>query len=146
MCFDTFGDFSLAKKMDQTICIKFCTKNKIKCSGALQILTVTFGESTLSEKKDSLLLVQAFYKRPRRCQWRCPGRPSTSTTDENVAIVKKIVTDNSRITIMEIAENVGISIGSRRAIFSDVLDVKHMTAKFVPKSLLNFDQKKPHIE
>lgn len=44
------GDFLLAKKMDQRICIKFCVKNKIKCSNALEMLTVAFGESTLSKK------------------------------------------------------------------------------------------------
>jgi len=41
--------------------------------------------------------------------------PQTSTTDENV--VKKIVMENRRMTIREVAENVGISVGLCRAIF-----------------------------
>jgi len=44
------GDFSLFKKMKQRGCIKFCVKNKIKCSDVVKMLTVAFGESTLSER------------------------------------------------------------------------------------------------
>jgi len=47
------------------------------------------------------------------------GRPSTSTTDENVQAVKKIVSENRRITIREVAEDVGISLGSCHEIFSN---------------------------
>ena len=69
-----------------------------------------------------------------------PGRPSTSTTDENVEAVKEIVLKNRRITIREVAEDVGISVGSCHGILSDVLGMRRVSAKFVPK-LLNFDQK-----
>ena len=69
-----------------------------------------------------------------------PGRPSTSTTNENTEAVKKMVMENRRITIREVAEDVGISVGSCHAIFSDILSLKHVATKFVPK-LLNFDQK-----
>ena len=52
--------------------------------------------------------------------------------------------ENRRITIREVAEDVGISIGSCHSIFSNVLGMKNMTAKFVPK-LLNFEHKQCHI-
>ena len=67
-----------------------------------------------------------------------PGRPCTSTINENTEAVKEIVMENRRITIREVAEDVGISVGSCHAIFSDILDLKRVAAKFVPK-LLNFD-------
>ena len=54
--------------------------------------------------------------------------------------MKKIVMENRRITIREVAEDVGISVGLCHAIFSDILGLKRVAAKFVPK-LLNFDQK-----
>ena len=41
-----------------------------------------------------------------------PGRPGTSTTDENVEKVKKMVMNDRRITIREVADDVGISIGT----------------------------------
>ena len=69
-----------------------------------------------------------------------PGRPSTSTTDENVEKVKAMVMNDRRITIREVADDVCISIGSCHEIFLNVLGMKRVAAKFVPK-LLNFEQK-----
>ena len=68
-------------------------------------------------------------------------RPSTSTTNENTEAMKKIVMENRRITIREVAEDVGISIGSCHAIFLDISGLQRVAAKFIPK-LLNFDKKK----
>ena len=39
------------------------------------------------------------------------GRPSTSTTDENIDEVKTIVLVNRRIIVREVAEDLNISIG-----------------------------------
>ena len=52
--------------------------------------------------------------------------------------------ENRRITIKEVAEDIGTWVGSCHAIFSDILGLKHVAAKFVPK-LLNFDQKARRI-
>lgn len=128
------------EKMDQRICIKFCVKNGIKCSETLEMLTVAYGECTLSKKN-----VYKWYKlfqegRENVEDEARPGRPSTSTTDANVKEVKEMVLNNRRITIREVAEDVGISVGSCHEIFSDILGMKRVSAKFVPK-LLNFDQK-----
>ena len=41
--------FCYRKKMDQRICIKLCVKNKIKCSKAIEMMTMAFGESTWSK-------------------------------------------------------------------------------------------------
>ena len=49
------------------------------------------------------------------------GRPSTSATDENIETVKKMILDNRRITIREVADDVGILFGSSQAIFMNVL-------------------------
>ena len=67
------------------------------------------------------------------------GRPNTSTTDENIETSKTLILDNHRITIREVADEVGISFGLCQAIFTDVLDMKHAAAKIVSK-LLNFEQ------
>ena len=47
---------------------------------------------------------------------------------------------NCRITIRDFVDDVGISFGSRQAIFSDILYMKCVAAKIVSK-LLNFEQK-----
>ena len=109
--------------MDQRIRIKFCLKNGIKCSTAFEMLTVAFGESTMSKTR-----VFEWYKRFKegREDDNSTGRPSTSTTDDNVEQVKKMILENRRITIREVADDVGISFGSCQAIFSDVLGMKRV--------------------
>ena len=46
-----------------------------------------------------------------------PGRASSSTTDKNIETVKKMILDHRRITIKEIADDLGISFGSCQAIW-----------------------------
>ena len=63
------------------------------------MLTVTFGESTMSRTQ-----VQFWYNRFKEDREdvnddACPDRPSISTTDENIEAVKKIILNNHRITI-----------------------------------------------
>ncbi|UYV65408.1 hypothetical protein LAZ67_3004279 [Cordylochernes scorpioides] len=68
------------------------------------------------------------------------GRPSTSTTDEKINEVEKMILANRRITVREVAEDLNISIGSYHSIFINDLGMRRVAAKFVPK-LLNCDQK-----
>ena len=126
--------------MDQRICIKFCVKNEINCNKVCEMLTKAYGESTMSKTR-----VYEWYKRFQDDREDVedderPGRPSTSTTNKNVEKVKKMVMNDRRITIRAVADDVGISIGSCHEIFSNVLGMKCVAAKFVPK-LLNFEQK-----
>jgi AraC-like DNA-binding protein len=51
--------------------------------------------------------------------------------------VEKMVTNDRRIRLKEVADEVGITIASFHNIFSNVLGMKRAAAKFVPK-LLNF--------
>ena len=69
----------------------------------------------------------------------------TSTTDEIVKNVLGKLTANRRITIRVVAEEAGILYGSFEAIFTDVLGMRQVAAKFVLK-LLNFQQKLHHKE
>ncbi|XP_018360609.1 PREDICTED: putative uncharacterized protein FLJ37770 [Trachymyrmex cornetzi] len=73
------------------------------------------------------------------------GRPSTSCNDEHVKKVKEIVLANRRITIREVAEELRILYGSCEAIFINILGMKRVAAKFIPK-ILNFQQKQYRVE
>ena len=54
-----------------------------------------------------------------------PGRPSTLTIDENIKVVKKKMNlDNRR----EVSDDIGISFGSCRAIFTNVLGLQRAAA------------------
>ena len=104
------------------------------------MLIVAFGESTISRTQ-----VQLRYKRFKESRKYVDDdtrrrRPSTSTTDENIKAVEKIILDNSRITIREVAKDVGIHFGSCQVFLTDVLGMKRAAVKIVPK-LQNFEQK-----
>ena len=64
---------------------------------------------------------------------RIPERPSTSTTDEKFKHYKKMILDNRRLTIREVAYGVGILFGSCQAILPDILGMKREAAKIIPK-------------
>ncbi|KYN16157.1 hypothetical protein ALC57_11589 [Trachymyrmex cornetzi] len=51
--------------MEQRVCINFCVKNGIKCSKTLEMLTVAYGESTLS-KGLQLVTKHGKLKRPMK--------------------------------------------------------------------------------
>ncbi|UYV79771.1 hypothetical protein LAZ67_18000597 [Cordylochernes scorpioides] len=132
-CFDR-------QKMDQRTCIKFCVKNEIKCTDTFRMLTVAYGEATLDRSN-----VYRWYKmfskgREDVNDEERAGRPSTSTTDEKINEVEKMILANRQITVREVAEDLNISIGSCHSIFINDLGIRRVAAKFVPK-LLNCDQK-----
>ena len=77
-------------------------------------------ESTISRTQGQLLYNRLKHGREDVNDNVRPGRPSTSTTDENIEAVKKIIFGNHRISIREVADDVGISLGSWQAIFMDV--------------------------
>ena len=112
--------------MDQRICIKFSVKNEIKCNKVCEMLTKAYGESATSKTR--------VYEWSDRFQDgredveddERPGRPSTSTTDENAEKVKEMVMSTRRITIREVVDDVGISIGSCHEIFSNVSGMKRV--------------------
>ncbi|UYV78161.1 hypothetical protein LAZ67_16000324 [Cordylochernes scorpioides] len=91
--------------------------------------------------KQRLSVVQNVLRRPRRCyEEELAERPSTSTTDEKINEVEKMILANRRITVREVVEDLNISIGSCHSIFINDLGMRRVAAKFVPK-LLNCDQK-----
>ncbi|UYV64606.1 nAChRa1 [Cordylochernes scorpioides] len=110
------------------------------CADAFRMLTVAYGEATLDRSN-----VYRWYKmfsegREDVNDKERAGRPSTSTTDEKINEVEKMISANRRITVREVAEDLNISIGSCHSIFINDLGMRRVAAKFVPK-LLNCDQK-----
>ena len=92
----------------------------MKSNKVSEMLTKAYGESAMSKTR-----VYEWYKRFQNGREDVedderPGRPSTSTTDENVEKVKEMVMNDRQITIREVADVVGISNGSYHEIFSNV--------------------------
>jgi len=71
------------------------------------------------------------------------GRPSTSRTEENIAKFRQILSENRRLTVRSIAEEVNIDRETVRKILTKDLDMRKVCAKMVPKELTE-EQKQTH--
>ena len=90
------------------------------------MLTVAFGESTMSKTQVQLWYNWLVFKEGQENvndDTRL-GPPNTSTTKETIEAMKKMILDNCRITLKEVADDVGISFDLCQAIFKDILGIK----------------------
>lgn len=71
-----------------------------------------------------------------------PGRPNTAVTDENVAKIKKIVLEDRRIKMWQIAEELSISKERIGDILHNYLHMSKVSARWVPKMLTSFDKQR----
>ena len=62
---------------------------------------------------------------------RC-GPPMTSVNDNNIACVAKIIEDDPHSTVEAVATEVGISTGSAQTILTQSLEMKKISARWVP--------------
>lgn len=125
---------------EQRICLKFCVLNEISCADSIKMLEKAYPDSNMSQQT-----AYRWYKAFKEGRTEVDDlpherRPQTSTNEENIEKVKEIVLENRRVTIREIAEDIGISTGSAHTIVHDVLDMRRVSARLVPR-LLNFVQK-----
>ncbi|GFT06398.1 protein GVQW3 [Trichonephila clavipes] len=67
------------------------------------------------------------------------GRPSISHNEDKIAQVKALVRSDRRLTVREIAQECHISVGSCDEILRKDLNMRRVSAKFVPH-LLTEDQ------
>ena len=74
-----------------------------------------------------------------------PGRPSTSTNDDNVERFRAVICGNRRLTGRDVANEVDISIGSCHQIFTEKLQMRRVSVKFVPR-LFTDNQKDNRVE
>ena len=104
----------MSESTEQCICIKFCfkigkTATEIE---TYQLLQQAYGE-------DAMGRTQVFdwfrrFKEGRTSAESDPrsGRPSTSRNEEMIAKVRTVVFSNRRLTVREIEDDCGISVGS----------------------------------
>lgn len=109
------------KNIDQKICLKFCLGNEISCAEAYKMLEKAFGESVMPYS--TARTWYRMFKDGREEAEDKPrsGRPSTSTTDDNVDKVKEIVLENRHSSLREVAGVLKVSHESVRSILIDQL-------------------------
>ncbi|XP_043285125.1 histone-lysine N-methyltransferase SETMAR-like [Venturia canescens] len=131
--------------MEQRAAIKCCFKLGKSGSETYQMLKTAYGEDCLSRSK--VFEWYGRFKNGRESLEDDPreGRPSTSTTDDNVERVRTLVASNPRVSVETLSRKLNISVGSVYHILHDVLGKKKICAKFVPHSL-TLDQKQWRLD
>ena len=134
------GDFYYGKKIEKRVCFKLCVSNGITAIESLEMLQKSFGESTLSRMQ--VFECHKAFSESREVVENLHHaiRPSTSVNDDNIEKVKKMVLENRRVSIKEVAEALKISYESTQHIVVHVLGMKCVAARLVLKDL-NFLQK-----
>ena len=94
----------------------------------------------LGDTAPSLRTVERWYKQFKRGIFELeddprPGRPSEVTTSETIAIVKKLICEDRRITYKQIQEILGISAWAVNKILNEHLRVHKVCTLFVPHKL-----------
>ena len=127
-------------KVQQRVCIDFCFCLGKTDAEMYEMLQAAFGESCLSRLKT--FEWYSHFNSGRRSfeDDHRPGRPSTSHTEETVARVREIIHANRHLTIREVAEEGRIAFSMCQKILTEDLQMRHVTAKFVPH-LLTAEQK-----
>jgi histone-lysine N-methyltransferase SETMAR len=131
-------------KVQQRVCIDFCLRLGKSGAKTYEMLQAAFGESCLSRSKT--IEWHSHFKSGRRSfeDNPRPGRPSTSHTEETVACVREIIHADRRLTIREAAEEIRVAFGTCQKIVTEDLQMRHVTAKFVPR-LLTAEQKDDRV-
>ena len=114
----------MCESTKQRICIKFCFKIGKTRMETYELLQQAYGENAMGR-------IQVFdwfhrFKEGRTSIESEPrlGRPSTSRNEEMIAKVGTLVCNNRRLTVGEIADDCGISLGSCDTILTDDLHMK----------------------
>ena len=125
----------MTQKIKQQYCIKFCQKlgdNQVETIGKIQ---QAFGNDALSPTQTKQWFRCFKYGRASVESDHRSGRPSTSRNDEVMDQMHEKVLEDRHITIQEIAGELGISTGSVHTILTEDLNLRRVSAKFVPKML-----------
>jgi len=79
------------------------------------------------------------------CEAPRPGRPKTVTTPEIIEQIHELILEDRRISAKSIAEQLGVSRERVGSIIHEDLDMRKLSAKWVPKCL-NADQKRQRCQ
>lgn len=132
-------------RLEQRANIKFCVKLRKSATETFEMLQQAYGDDAMSRAR--CFEWHSRFKNGRTSleDDERSGRPSTSTSPEIVHEVERIVQEDRRTTISELADQLQVSFGSVQSILTSSLGMHRVAAKFVPR-LLTHDQKQFRIE
>jgi hypothetical protein len=129
---------------EQRVCVKFCVKLEKTFTETLEMLRQAFGNESMGRAQTC-----DWYKRFKDGRISIEDdprsvRPSTSTDDQHVAQVRSVIRSNQRLTVRDVAEECGISLGSCHNILTEKLAMHRVATTFVPR-LLTDEQKEQRV-
>ena len=98
-------------------------------------LTETLGEHAPSYATVKNWVAQVKHGDFSTCKVPRPGRPRTVTTQERIDQIHELILEDCRISAKSIAEQLGISRERVGSIIHEDLDLRKLSAKWVPKCL-----------
>jgi histone-lysine N-methyltransferase SETMAR len=128
----------------QRIIIKFLTKEGVIPSEIFTRLQTQFGHECLSQPR--VFSWAKSFREVRDCVENEPHvrRPRTSVNPDNVLKIGELIRANRRITVFELSQEVGISVGSVEEILHNELKVSKVSARWVPW-LLSPEHRERHL-
>ena len=137
--------FKMNNLKEQRFAVKFCVKLGKSATETFAMLNTAYGDVAMKRAtcfrwherfKDGRLSVEDDER---------SGRPSTSTDDPHIDEINTLVRANRRLTVRELAEECGISVGSCHHILTEKLKMHRVAAKFVPR-LMTSDQQAHRVQ
>ncbi|XP_048243687.1 histone-lysine N-methyltransferase SETMAR-like [Haliotis rufescens] len=122
-------------KSEYRAVIKFLVLEAQSAKQVEERLTAVYGESSPSSATIKRWVKEFQRGRQSLEDDARSGRPSTSTSPENIDTVHTLVMENRRITLHELEETTGLSYGSIHNIIHGKLHMSKVCARWVPRML-----------
>jgi transposase len=125
----------MERNIEQRYAIKFCVKLKKSATETFENLTEAYGDATLS--RNMVFRWHKAFTEGRENVEDEPrsGRPILSTNDQNVEVVRAVMAKDRRLSVRMIAEETGLDKNAVHRILTNVLHMRKICAKLVPKDL-----------
>jgi len=117
------------------MCLKFCCKLGKNFAETFQLLKQAYGEDFMSRSQCYEWFKHFKEGRMSVGEDSRLERPSTSTNEDHVETVRAVTRRNRRLTVREVADEVGVSIGSCHQIFTEKLQMRRVSVKFASRLL-----------
>lgn len=118
----------MTERLEQRYCIKFCQNLGVSQVETIRKIQRVFGDDAMG-----ITQIKEWYNRFKDGRTSVEsdaryGRPSTSRNDKLIDQVRTLVMQDRRVTVRELAEEVGISTASVHSILTDDLAMRRVSA------------------
>jgi transposase len=126
----------MTERVEQRYCIKFRQKLGDSKAKTIQKIQQAFGDDAMGAMQIKEWFNRFTDGRTLADSDQRSRRPSTSQKANVIENVHFLILEDCQLTVQEIADKVGVSIGSAHSIVTEDLHMFRVVAKFVPKLLL----------